>query len=106
MPCAAVRIIQIGLHLLMHGRRQHPHHNHGGGFFKLLHYIVDIICMATEQIIVSLDISLKKIGEDEVTDLYNEISEELELPIGTVKAQLFRARELLLNILNHSSEKI
>ena len=26
---------------------------------------------------------------------YEEISEELELPIGTVKAQLFRARELL-----------
>jgi len=36
---------------------------------------------------------------------YDEIAEELELPIGTVKAQLFRARELLLNILNHSSEK-
>ena len=34
--------------------------------------------MATEQIIVSLDISLKKIGEDEVVDLYNEISEELD----------------------------
>jgi RNA polymerase sigma factor (sigma-70 family) len=30
---------------------------------------------------------------------YEEISEELELPIGTVKAQLFRARELLYNIL-------
>jgi RNA polymerase sigma factor (sigma-70 family) len=30
---------------------------------------------------------------------YEEISEELELPIGTVKAQLFRARELLFNIL-------
>jgi len=30
---------------------------------------------------------------------YNEISEELELPIGTVKAQLYRAKELLSNIL-------
>ena len=30
---------------------------------------------------------------------YEEISEEMELPIGTVKAQLFRARELLQNVL-------
>jgi RNA polymerase sigma factor (sigma-70 family) len=37
---------------------------------------------------------------------YEEISEELELPIGTVKAQLFRARELLYNILKNSSHKI
>ncbi len=34
---------------------------------------------------------------------YEEISEELELPIGTVKAQLFRARELLFNILRHTN---
>ena len=37
---------------------------------------------------------------------YEEISEELELPIGTVKAQLFRARELLFNILKHSQHKM
>jgi RNA polymerase sigma-70 factor (ECF subfamily) len=30
---------------------------------------------------------------------YEEIAEELQLPIGTVKAKLFRARDLLLNIL-------
>jgi len=30
---------------------------------------------------------------------YIEISEQLNLPIGTVKAQLFRSRELLMNIL-------
>ncbi len=37
---------------------------------------------------------------------YEEISEQLDLPIGTVKAQLFRARELLLNILNRTGEKM
>lgn len=37
---------------------------------------------------------------------YEEIAEELDLPIGTVKAQLFRARELLYNILRHNSEQI
>ena len=36
---------------------------------------------------------------------YEEIATELDIPIGTVKAQLFRARELLLNILSRSSEK-
>ena len=37
---------------------------------------------------------------------YEEIADELELPIGTVKAQLFRARELLFNILKHTSKSI
>ena len=37
---------------------------------------------------------------------YEEISEELELPIGTVKAQLFRARELLYNILKSTSSHL
>lgn len=37
---------------------------------------------------------------------YEEISAELELPIGTVKAQLFRARELLYNILESSGHKL
>jgi len=37
---------------------------------------------------------------------YEEIAEELELPIGTVKAQLFRARELLYNILRHTTGKM
>ena len=37
---------------------------------------------------------------------YEEIAVELDLPIGTVKAQLFRARELLLNILNRTGTKM
>ncbi|OFX28546.1 MAG: RNA polymerase subunit sigma-24 [Bacteroidetes bacterium GWA2_31_9] len=36
---------------------------------------------------------------------YEEISIELELPLGTIKAQLFRAKELLSIILKHSSGK-
>lgn len=31
---------------------------------------------------------------------YDEIANELNLPLGTVKAQLFRAKELMYNILN------
>ena len=37
---------------------------------------------------------------------YEEISIELDLPLGTVKAQLFRAREFLYNIIKHSFETI
>ena len=37
---------------------------------------------------------------------YDEISDELDLPLGTVKAQLFRAREFLYNIMKHSIETI
>ena len=37
---------------------------------------------------------------------YEEIATELNLPVGTVKAQLFRAREFLYNILKTSQEKI
>ncbi len=36
---------------------------------------------------------------------YEEIAEQMELPIGTVKAQLFRARELLMNILKNNDEQ-
>lgn len=35
---------------------------------------------------------------------YEEICEALDLPLGTVKAQLFRAREFLFNILKNSRE--
>jgi RNA polymerase sigma-70 factor (ECF subfamily) len=37
---------------------------------------------------------------------YEEIAEELKLPLGTVKAQLFRAREFLYQILKNQEEQI
>jgi RNA polymerase sigma factor (sigma-70 family) len=37
---------------------------------------------------------------------HEEISQKLNLPIGTIKAQLFRARDLLYNALKGSKEKI
>lgn len=37
---------------------------------------------------------------------YEEIADELNLPLGTVKAQLFRARELLLKSLQNSEIKL
>jgi len=37
---------------------------------------------------------------------YEEIAEEMKIPLGTVKAQLFRARELLCNILKNTQETI
>lgn len=36
---------------------------------------------------------------------YQEIADELELPIGTVKAQLHRAREILIKILRNKKDK-
>lgn len=37
---------------------------------------------------------------------YEEVATELELPLGTVKAQLFRARELLHQELKHMQSKL
>lgn len=37
---------------------------------------------------------------------YEEIAEQLNLPLGTVKVQLFRARDLLYNILSNQKDSI
>jgi RNA polymerase sigma-70 factor (ECF subfamily) len=37
---------------------------------------------------------------------YEEIAVEMKLPLGTVKAQLFRARELLYPLVNGKGENI
>ena len=37
---------------------------------------------------------------------YEEIAERLDLPLGTVKAQLFRSREFLYNIIRNQQERI
>ncbi|MDP2721649.1 MAG: sigma-70 family RNA polymerase sigma factor [Bacteroidales bacterium] len=37
---------------------------------------------------------------------YEEIVEELDLPLGTVKAQLFRSREFLFNVMKNDQERI
>jgi len=37
---------------------------------------------------------------------YEEISEELDLPLGTVKAQLFRARDMMARVLESSRETL
>jgi RNA polymerase sigma factor (sigma-70 family) len=37
---------------------------------------------------------------------YEEIADQLELPLGTVKAQLFRAREFLFNVLKNTQGRI
>ncbi|MGM0479494.1 MAG: RNA polymerase sigma factor [Bacteroidota bacterium] len=37
---------------------------------------------------------------------YEEIAEEMDLPLGTVKAQLFRAREFLANIMKNTRDTI
>ena len=37
---------------------------------------------------------------------YEEIAQQLDIPLGTVKAQLFRAREFLQNVLKNVEGKI
>jgi RNA polymerase sigma-70 factor (ECF subfamily) len=37
---------------------------------------------------------------------YEEIAQQLDIPLGTVKAQLFRARDLLSNIINRKKKNL
>ena len=37
---------------------------------------------------------------------YEEIAEELDLPLGTVKAQLFRARDILASLITPARETL
>jgi RNA polymerase sigma-70 factor (ECF subfamily) len=37
---------------------------------------------------------------------YDEIAKELDLPLGTVKAQLYRARDILSSVLEGSKEHL
>ncbi len=37
---------------------------------------------------------------------YEEIAQQLDLPLGTVKAQLFRARDLLSNVMNRNKKNL
>ena len=37
---------------------------------------------------------------------YDEIAQQLDIPLGTVKAQLFRARDLLANIMNRKKNNL
>jgi RNA polymerase sigma factor (sigma-70 family) len=37
---------------------------------------------------------------------YEEIAKQLDLPLGTVKAQLFRARDLLANVMNRKNNNL
>nr|WP_299205118.1 sigma-70 family RNA polymerase sigma factor [uncultured Brumimicrobium sp.] len=37
---------------------------------------------------------------------YDEIADDLDLPLGTVKAQLFRAREFLANLMSNTKDTI
>jgi len=64
---------------------------------EMMHIIVDKLKPHYKQII-----SMRYFQEYS----YEEIAASLHLPLGTVKAQLFRARELLFNILKNSKERI
>jgi RNA polymerase sigma factor (sigma-70 family) len=64
---------------------------------KLMHEVVDKLKPRYKELI-----ELRYFKEHS----YEEISEELNLPLGTVKAQLFRAREFLYNIMKGSEESI
>jgi RNA polymerase sigma-70 factor (ECF subfamily) len=37
---------------------------------------------------------------------YEEIAHQIDIPLGTVKAQLFRARDLMANILNRKKKNL
>jgi RNA polymerase sigma-70 factor (ECF subfamily) len=72
------------------------------------HMINDQKIKLLRDVVSNLKPRYKKLVELRYFDEYSyeEISEKLGLPLGTVKAQLYRARELLYNILKYTGSNI
>ena len=65
---------------------------------------VEIIQMIVTQLPLKYQVLVKLRYFQELS--YDEISKELDAPLGTVKAQLHRARELLYDLVKDQKDKI